>query len=162
MNTPLFLEKNRTLFYKLSVIFGGALIFIAGMLFVLLADLELKVRSSWLFLVIIFSIGSAVAMFLSDKLEEKRKWLISVKVIAVVCAIALIVILPVFMNAALTSTVKANSDEFNRDLFALATIFKTEVKEQVKVISIIPMIIAILAALVQIFNLVLAVLKKND
>lgn len=162
MNTPLFLKKNKALLYKLSVIIGGSLVFFAGMLFVLLADLELKVRSSWLFLAIIFSIGSAVAMFLSDKLEDKRKWLITVKIISIVSAIALIVILPIFMNTALTSTVKANSDEFNKNLFAIAAIFKTEVKEQAKVISIIPMIIAILAALIQIFNLVLAVFKEND
>ena len=66
------------------------------------------------------------------------------------------------MNAALTSTVKANSDEFNKNLFALASIFKDEVKQQVKVYTIIPLVIAVFALIAQGFNLVLSILDKND
>lgn len=153
---------NKSLLYKITLFVGGILIFAAGMLFVLFADLKLQVRSSWLFLAILFSIGSAVAMLLADKLEDKKAWLIAVKGIAVFLVICFIVLLPVFMNAALTSTVKANSDEFNKNLFALASIFKDEVKQQVKVYTIIPLVIAVLALIAQGFNLVLSILDKND
>lgn len=153
---------NKSLLYKITFFVGGLLIVATGMLFILLADLELKIRSTWLFIAILFSIGSAVCALLSDKLQDKKQKQIILKSLGIAFAVCFVVTLFVFMNQALASTVEANSDEFNKNLLALARIIKDEDRSKLRVISIIPAVLGIIATLFQAANLTLTVVFKND
>ena len=153
---------NKSLLYKITFFVGGLLIVATGMLFILLADLELGIRSTWLFITILFSIGSAVCALLSDKLQDDKQKQIIIKSLGIALAACFVVTLFIFMNQALASTVKADSDEFNRNLLALAQIIKDEDRSKLRVISIIPAVLGIIATLSQAANLTLTVVFKNE
>ncbi len=153
---------NKSLLYKITFFVGGLLIVATGMLFILLADLELGIRSTWLFITILFSIGSAVCALLSDKLQDDKQKQIIIKSLGIALAVCFVVTLFIFMNQALASTVKADSDEFNRNLLALAQIIKDEDRSKLRVISIIPAVLGIIATLSQAANLTLTVVFKNE
>lgn len=153
---------NKSLLYKITFFVGGLLIVATGMLFILLADLELGIRSTWLFITILFSIGSAVCALLSDKLQDDKRKQIIIKSLGIALAVCFVVTLFIFMNQALASTVKADSDEFNRNLLALAQIIKDEDRSKLRVISIIPAVLGIIATLSQAANLTLTVVFKNE
>ena len=153
---------NKSLLYKITFFVGGLLIVATGMLFILLADLELGIRSTWLFITILFSIGSAVCALLSDKLQDDKRKQIIVKSLGIALAVCFVVTLFIFMNQALASTVKADSDEFNRNLLALAQIIKDEDRSKLRVITIIPAVLGIIATLSQAANLTLTVVFKNE
>lgn len=153
---------NKSLLYKITFFVGGLLIVATGMLFILLADLELGIRSTWLFITILFSIGSAVCALLSDKLQDDKRKQIIIKSLGIALAVCFVVTLFIFMNQALASTVKADSDEFNRNLLALAQIIKDEDRSKLRVITIIPAVLGIIATLSQAANLTLTVVFKNE
>lgn len=153
---------NRTMLNKLSFFIGGILIFATGMLYVLIADLGLKVRAVWLLIASLLSIGSAACFLLSERLQDNRTWFILIKSIAAFLCLAFIIFIIIYLHSALTSQVTANSNEFKNNIFALKKIFKDEERTKTLLAGILPIVLGSISLVCQVGNIVLTVTDKQD
>lgn len=141
---------------------GGALILLAGLLYVLIADLYLKVRSSWLMIALIFSLASCILFFLSAKFKETPRLCILFKSIGIALCVLFIAFMFIYLDSALKSKIEENSKEFENNLFALETIFGKKMRTNTYITAIVPTVVGVLALIAQVLNLVLGVLTKNE
>lgn len=153
---------TKSLLNKLTYFIGGTLIFATGMLYILLTDIYLPVKSAWLLIASIFSIGSAVCMLLSTNVQDERVKFIVMKSIAVALAIGFIVVVSLYLNTALTSTLKSNSTEYKNGIFTLVGIFKDSDRIRTIVMTVISIVLGSIALILQSTNLVLTILDKTD
>lgn len=153
---------NRTMLNKLSFFIGGILIFATGMLYILIADLGLQVRAAWLLIASVLSIGSAACFLLSEKLQDNRIQFILIKSIAAFLCLSFIVFMIIYLHAALTSQVQANTDAFKNNIFALKKIFKDEERTKTLLAGILPLVLGSISLVCQVGNIVLTVTDKQD
>lgn len=133
-------DNLKKTFYWLGM--AGA--FVAGLAFVLLCDIVIKIGSMWLFASILLSLGSGICEMLSETFREKRKTCIALKGAALGLAIAFIGFLPFFRFGPLISF------ETNRE------------KGLSLIITIICVAITLVALVGQIGDLALTVKNKED
>ncbi len=156
------IKKTVTLIGKISDIVGFILIFCAGMLFVLLADLELNIRSPWLFFSALFAIGSSVCLIFADKYKERPKTMYILKGVGMLLSVFFIVFIIMFLNAAYTSKYQANTEKFKLDIFAIEALFGKKMVQKFSDTCTITIIVAAIALGMQAVNVLLTALHKID
>ena len=125
-----------------------ALMFIAGLFFVLFIDLKAKVKegniSTWLFLSIIFALGGGIMYFAGDSLKHKKVATLILKGVGIALSIGFVAFTFVF-NSHIAEMIKAD-----------------EVINQAKTISTISMVIAIIGIVVMVLNYVFSILFLDE
>lgn len=168
MNNTQLVEKNvqkietKKTVSNIAFFIGGALILVAGLLYVLIADLYLKVRSSWLMIALIVSLASCVLFFLSAKFKENPRLAVLFKALGVALCIFFIAFMFIYLNSALNSKIEENSKEFENNLFALEVIFGNKMKTNTYITAIVPTVVGALALVAQVLNLVFGFLTRNE
>ncbi len=133
-------DNLRRIFYLIGMI--G--IFVAGLAFVMLSDLLIKTISTWLFVAILFSLGSGVCCILSGTYKEKRKLEIVMKSVSVGLAV-------LFLGFLL----------FYR--FGPLSVFETNREKGLSLITtIICLVLSVVAITGQVGDLILTVLNKEE
>ena len=104
------LKQNNIKIRSLTNLIGVGLMLITGLFFILLVDLQVKVKeselvpiSTWLFVSVLFSLGGAIFYFFGDSLKHKRIATIVLKSIGLFLSVGFIPFLFVFMNWVQTS-----------------------------------------------------------
>lgn len=87
----------KPLIKKISFYVGVGLVFAAGLLYILLADILINTQSLWLMLSVLFAFGSAVCAVLSERYRGSGKALYVLKGVAVALAVCFIGILLMIM-----------------------------------------------------------------
>lgn len=133
-------DNMRKIFYFIGMI--G--IFVAGLTYVMLCDMLIKTNSTWLFVSIIFSLGSGICCIFADVYKEKRKAEIVLKSVSIGLAALFIGFLIFFRFGPLSVFPK------NRD------------KGLSLIIVVISLVITLASLVGQIGDLVLTVTNKDD
>ncbi len=92
---------NKSLFKTLTFMLGGTFIFVAGISFMIVADLKLKCTSFWLFLCAFICFSATIFFFFGESFrddEKKAKYYI-IKSIGIIMTFAYIIYLIIFMNS---------------------------------------------------------------
>lgn len=155
-------RKITTIVGKVSNMGGLLLVFCAGMLFVLLADLELNIRSPWLFFSILLALGSTVCLVLANKFKEKAKIMYILKAAGMLLAICFIIYIVIFLDAAYSSKIKANSDEFQLNIFAIEEVFGKKMVNAFYDICTLTIVITVISVVLQIIDVVFTALRLNE
>lgn len=155
------IEAKKTV-SNIAFFVGGALILVAGLLYVLIADLYLKVRSSWLMIALIVSLASCVMFFLSAKFKETPRIAVLFKALGIVLCIFFITFMFIYLNSALNSKIEENSKEFENNLFALEVIFGNKMRTNTYITAIGPTVVGALALIAQVINLVFGFLTGAE
>ena len=135
-----FFKKSKLI----SLLIGGILIFVTGLIFVLLADLKLKTYAVWLFVAIIISAGSGILNLLAENYRDKHVLYIVLKSIGYALSIGFVIFIFIF-NA--SSFCKNN----NYKLVNLRDIT-----------IVITAILSSISALAQTYNLILNIVTINE
>lgn len=141
---------------------GFLLIFVAGMLFLLLADLELNVRSPWLFFSIVLALGAVICLIIANKYREKPKTMYILKSAGIALTACFIVYILIFLDAAYSSKIQANSEEFKLNIFAIEEVFGKKMINLFYDVCMSTVIIAAIALAMQIADVVLTALHKVE
>lgn len=91
---------NKDLLKKITYLTGTIGIFVAGLVYILCADLITKTASTWLFGAILFSFGSGACAILSDKFKDSHKVFFTLKGLAIGLALGFIVYLIIYQVVA--------------------------------------------------------------
>lgn len=149
-----FFNKNNIRIRSLTNLIGIALMFVAGLAFVLFVDLKAKIQagsnnivpiSNWLFMCIIFSLGGGIFYFFGDTMKNKKVLTLILKGIGLVLAIGFIVYIFVFLNWVTTSD-----------------IIKVEAIGATKSTAYASLVITILGVLTLIINYILSIIFLDD
>ena len=89
---------NKPIFKTISLLVGGLLILLVGLLFVLITDLYMSNTSGWLFFAIILSFGGGGLFLLSENFKHKRSLFLIAKSAAIVVSIGFIIYLFMFKS----------------------------------------------------------------
>lgn len=133
-------DNLRRVFYLIGMI--G--IFVAGLAFVMLCDMLIKTVSTWLFVAMLFSLGSGVCCVLSGTFKDKRKAEIVLKSVAVGLT-ALYLGFLLFYRFGPLSVFETNKD-----------------KGLSLIVTIICLVVSVAAIVGQVGDLVLTVLNKDE
>ncbi len=154
---------SKSLLNQIAFFVGLIGIFCAGMSYILLADLVLRVRSPWLFVAIVLALGAAVCLVLSDRYKEKPKTMYILKSVGVALTALFVGFMLLFMFSALSSQISESSDEYELQLFALAKLEKKSQKVFTVATSMVSVGLAAVALVGQALNIALtASLRKAD
>ena len=88
---------NRTLIKNITFYIGVGVVFLAGLLYILLADIVINTQSLWLMIAILLSFGSAICAMVADNFKEKHKVMYTLKGVAIGLAVTFIVFLLTYM-----------------------------------------------------------------
>ena len=154
---------SKTLLNQIAFLVGAISIFCAGMIYILLADLVLGVRSPWLFVAIVIALGAVVCLVLSDRYKDKPKTMYILKSVGTFLTLLFIGFMMLFMLSALNATLSDSSDEYELQLFALAKLEKKSQKVYTIAISVASAVLAGIGLIGQALNIGLTVsLRKAD
>ena len=137
---------DKLLVKKISLFVGGILVFATGLFYVLMTDLLMRNNATWLFIGIIFALGSSVVFFLSESLKEKITPYLLLKCVSILLAIGFVAFLFVF---------KAKSQIYS-------AIILPEKISQANLIIIICAVFGSLGVGTEILNSVMGFLTRND
>lgn len=88
---------NKPLIKNITFYVGMGLIFAAGIIYVLLADIVVNTQSLWIMLAMLLSFGSAICGVLAENFKERRTKMIVLKSVAVGLAVLFIAFLLMYM-----------------------------------------------------------------
>ena len=91
--------KDMNFVQGLCFIFGALCIAFAGLFFCLYADLKIKCTAGWLFFLVLFSMGSAIASALIEGSKGKKKLFFIIKGLSVLLAIGFVIFMFVFKGS---------------------------------------------------------------
>lgn len=74
---------NKPLIKNISFFVGVGLVFFAGILYILLADIVINTQSIWLMLAVLFALGSAVCTILSERYKGRNDIVCALKGVGV-------------------------------------------------------------------------------
>ena len=156
------LQINKKALNTIMLFIGAIGIFVAGLIYVLIADLYLKVRSSWLIIALLLCLGSSIFFILSVIFKEKRKKMIVFRSIGIAVCVCFIAYMAIYLTAAFNSTIEENTPEFRNNLFALEAIFGRTKRVNTTLCGAIPIVIGGIALIAQTFCLVTGILNKDE
>lgn len=136
---------NKLLVKSVSLFGGGIMTFIAGIFYVLMTDLKLGNKATWLFIGVILALGSSILFLLSENAKEKMVPYLIMKASSVLLAIGFVVFLFAFKHTDVVTSITAD------DKIALAN-----------VIVIVDVILTILGIVLQGVNILFSYLTRND
>lgn len=135
-----FFKKSKLI----SLLIGGILIFVTGLIFVLLADLKLKTYAVWLFVDIIISAGSGILNLLAENYRDKHVLYIVLKSIGYALSIGFVIFIFIF-----------NASSFCKNInYKLVNVRDITI--------VITAILSSISALAQTYNLILNIVTINE
>ena len=133
-------DNLKRTFYLIGMI--GA--FVAGLVFVLLCDILIGTVSTWLFVSILFSLGSGICAMLSETFKEKRRLFVALKGLSIGLAVAFIGFLLMFR------------------FLPLIPLETNKAKGLSLIITIVCLAVTAICVVGQVVDLVLSVTNKED
>ncbi len=153
---------NKKSIETVSFFVGGIGIFVAGLIYVLIADLFLKVRSAWLMSALILCLCSCIFFIMSGVMKDYPKKMIFFKSLGIAFCVFFIALMVTYLIVAFGSTYEENTTEFENNLFALEAIFGRNKRVNTQLAGITPIVVGTLALICQVLCLVLGLLSKNE
>ncbi len=129
---------------NITSLLGSLLIVLAGLVFVIVTDLKIRIGSGWLFFAIIFSFGSGLLFLLAESFKHKPTAFYCMKSGGFLLSVGYIVFGFVFKNSEFCKNIKFEY-ESTRDFITIFTI-----------------IFAIICCVVQLANLVINIIFKVE
>ncbi len=161
---------NRTLIKNITFYIGVGVVFLAGLLYILLADIVINTQSLWLMIAILLSFGSAICAMVADNFKEKYKVMYTLKGVAIGLAVTFIVFLLTYMLISFSPAkeMDGNASSFVNSFAIKRVELKSSsgkfVKEGVKtmMVYVVTMVITAIGLAAQICNLILTVKAKDE
>lgn len=161
---------NKQLIKNITLYLGVGLVFAAGIIYILLADIVVNTQSLWLMLAILFSLGSAACFIVGETLKERRRKTIILKSVSLGISLLFIVFLLVYMLVSF-SPAKELSEKASKFVTSFA-IKRVQlrgssgrfIKEGVNtmMLYIVSMALTAIGIAAQTWNLILTVKEKID
>ena len=136
---------NKLLVKNVSLFGGGIMTFIAGIFYVLMTDLKMGNKATWLFIGIILALGSSIMFLLCENAKEKMILYYCLKGGSVLLSIGFVVFLFVFKASDIIKSINL-----------------PEKLAQANAIIIVSLVLIIIGILLEATNIVFSYLTRNE
>ena len=161
---------HKQLIKNITFYLGVGIVFLAGILYILLADIVVNTQSLWLMLAILLSLGSAVCVVVAETYREKRMRMITLKSIGLGIAVCFVVFLLVYMLVSFSPAKELgeNASKIVESFSIKRVQFRSEsgkfIKEGVNtmMLYVICMALTVIGIAAQVWNLILTVKENAD
>lgn len=161
---------NKQLIKNITFYIGVGLVFVAGILYILLADIVVNTQSLWLMLAILLSLGCVACVIVAETFKEKRRKSIILKSVGVGFAVLFIAFLLMYMLISFSPAeeLKEGTSKFIQSFAIRRVQIRGEsgkfVREGVNtmMLYIVSMALSFLGAVAQIWNLILTIKSNGE
>lgn len=136
---------NKFLVKNVSLFGGGIMMFIAGIFYVLMTDLKMGNKATWLFIGIILALGSSIVFLVCESAKEKPTLHYILKGVSLALALGFVVFLFIFDESDIVTSINL-----------------PEKIAQAALIIIFSQVLAIIGLLLEVVNVVLICLTRNE
>ena len=136
---------NKFLVKNVSLFGGGIMTFIAGIFYVLMTDLKMGNKATWLFIGIILALGSSILFLLCESAKEKPILHYILKGLSLLLSIGFVVFLFVFKGSDIVTSINL-----------------PEKLAQANAIIIVTLVLTIIGFVLEAVNVVFIYLTRNE